>query len=319
MNRTALSARRSVRSALTLPDPVPPPAGDRPQSSPSEQRASPPTERIAVKALIKKASRRLGYEIQRRNRSSPQWPQPDGPAPTDEMLAGPWFYHVLQMANRYYRPRTLRYHRTIYGEDSRLKYIAHFLDVRGQRVLEIGPLEGHHSVILEKMGVRENIAIESRADNLFKCQRIKEKYHLDHTQFLQCDLERLYRGEYVPSFSGPFDLVFCLGVLYHLPDPGRGLEWMRSQSNILFLGTHYCEGNSNIDYSDYSYGGKSYRGHEVVEGGIGDPISGMSRTSLWLCEDDLLRLIQDVGYSRAWVLGKDLQNGWPHITILAEA
>jgi 2-polyprenyl-3-methyl-5-hydroxy-6-metoxy-1,4-benzoquinol methylase len=146
-------------------------------------------------------------------------------------------------------PDILRYHRTIYGDDERLKYIIYFLDVRDQRVLEIGPLEGHHSVILEKMGVRENLAIESRADNLRKCQRIKEKYHLDHTQFLQYNLEDLYRREVIPSFSGPFDLVFCQGVLYHLPDPGRGLEWMRSQASTLFLGTYYCEGNPEARYS----------------------------------------------------------------------
>jgi hypothetical protein len=270
-----------------------------------------------VKALIKKALRALGYEIRRVDPPGAQWPQPDGPAPTDEVLAGPWLYHVLQMANQYYKPTTLRYHRTIYGEDERLKYITYFLDVRNQRVLEIGPLEGHHSVILEKMGVRENIAIESRVDNLQKCQRVKEKYGLEHTHFLQYDLERLYRKECVPSFSGNFDLVFCIGVLYHLPDPGLGLEWMRSQSNTLFLATHYYEGDPT-QLADYSYDGKSYRGYEIAEGGVADVLSGMSPTSLLLPEDDLLRLIFHVGYSRAWVLGKDLQNGHPDITILAE-
>jgi hypothetical protein len=234
------------------------------------------------------------------------------------MLAGPWFYHVLQMSNRYYSPSILRYHRTIYGDDERLKYITYFLDVRDQRVLEIGPLEGHHSVLLEKMGIRENVAIESRVENLCKCQRIKQKYHLDRTQFIQADVERLYRGEDMPSFNGPFDLVFCLGVLYHLQDPGRGLEWMRSQASTLFLGTHYSEGKPKRGDMTYFYDGKSYRGHEVPEGGIADPISGMSPTSVHLYEDDLLRLIRDVGYSRTWVLGKDWQNNSSHITLLAE-
>jgi hypothetical protein len=55
-------------------------------------------------------------------------------------------------------------------------------NVRDQRVLEMGPLEGHHNIILEKMGVRENIALESRVDNLRKCNRIKDKYRLDCTR-----------------------------------------------------------------------------------------------------------------------------------------
>jgi hypothetical protein len=250
----------------------------------------------------------------------------DRPAPTDEVIAGPWISHVLQMVNRNYRPQVLHYHRREI-EDERLKYIAYFLDVRDLRILEIGPLEGYHSVVLEKMGVRENLAIEGRADNLRKCQRIKEKFQLVHTQFLQYDLERLYRGEDIPSFNGPFDLVFCLGVLYHLPDPGRGLEWMRSQSNTLFLGTNYVARNRGLlsvaarerNSIYYTYLGKSYRGQEFAEGGIACPGAGMSPTSVQLYEDDLIRLIQDVGYSRTWVLGKDIHNHVDHITILAEA
>ena len=271
--------------------------------------------RALINRTINKTLGRFNYTI----RKLPEHDDSDDSlARIDEVIGGPWFSHVLQMANRYCHPKVLHYHRGEI-EDERLKYIAYFLDVRDQRILEIGPFEGYHSVVLEKMGVRENIAIESRADNLSKCQRIKEKYHLNHTQFLQYDLERLYRGEEIPSFSGPFDLVFCLGVLYHLPDPGRGLEWMRSQSSTLFVGTHYATPRNRMKSITYSYGGKSYRGQERPEPGIACPIAGMSPTSLWLYEDDLLRLIHDVGYSRIWVLGKDIQNHTDHITLLAEA
>jgi hypothetical protein len=69
----------------------------------------------------------------------------------------------------------------------------------------------------------------------------------------------------------------------------------------------------------YSYNKKVYRGQILVEGGIADPVSGMSPTSIWLYEDDLLRLLQDVGYSRVSVLGKDIQNHSDHITLLAGA
>jgi hypothetical protein len=267
-----------------------------------------------VKALIKKTLASFDYAIHR----LPERDDSNHPVPTDDLVAGPWFSHVLQMANRYYRPNVLHYHRGEI-EDERLKYIAYFLDVRDQRVLEIGPFERYHSVVLEKMGVRENISIESRLENLRKCERIKEKYQLTRTQFLQCDLERLYRGEDIPSFSGEFDLIFCLGVLYHLPDPGSGLKWMRSQSRTLFLGTHYATRRKRLKNITYSYEKKTYRGQILVEGGIADPVSGMSSTSIWLYEDDLLRILQDVGYSRVSVLGKDIQNHSDHITLFAEA
>jgi len=44
----------------------------------------------------------------------------------------------------------------------------------------------------------------------------------------------------------------------------------------------------------------------------------MSPVSVMLYEEDLLSLLREVGYSRISVLGKDLQNDFPHITILAE-
>ena len=44
----------------------------------------------------------------------------------------------------------------------------------------------------------------------------------------------------------------------------------------------------------------------------------MSPISLVPYEADLLKLLRDVGYDRVSVLGHDLQNGSPHITILSE-
>jgi Methyltransferase domain len=156
------------------------------------------------------------------------------------------------------------------------------------------------------MGVRENIAIESREDNLQKCLRIKEKYGLDRTTFLLGNLEDFYNGTKRLTFSERFDLVFCLGVLYHVPDPGKALAWFRSQAKTLFLGTHYPE-QDWAPAALYTYNGSSYRVMEYREGGIADPISGMSPISLVPYEADLLKLLRDVGYDRVSVLGHDLQ------------
>ena len=268
-----------------------------------------------MKTFVKRLVGSIGYEVRK---VSPVWLEADSNSPKDEIISSPWEYHVLQMANRHYRPKVLRYHRSKYGDDLRLKYIAYFLDVRDLSVLELGPFEGHHRVILEKMGVRENIAIESRTDNLQKCLRIKEKYGLNRTTFVQGDLEGLYNGtEHLKQLNRTFDLVFCLGVLYHVPEPGKALEWFRSKAKTLFLGTHYPEPDTPAD-AVYSYKGKSYHVREHREGGIKDPISGMSLISLQPYEADLIKLIHSAGYDQVSVLGKDLQNGAPHITILAE-
>jgi hypothetical protein len=280
-----------------------------------------------MKALVKDALRSFGFEVHRIRRNSKQ----DSEPPKDEVIPGPWISNVLDMANRHYQPKHLRYHRTVYGDDQRLKYIAYFLDVCDQRVLEIGPLEGQHSVLLEKMGARENIAIEAREDNLRKCNRVKEKYGLARTTFLQHDLERLCDGTERPQFEGAFDIVFCLGVLYHLRSPGRALQWFRSRTDTVFLGTHYVD-DPGRPAQKYPFNGKTYRavlqserGHFDADGrwrqdGSGElgALSGTADISALLFEDDLIALIRDCGFSRVHVLGKDLQNQAAHITILAQ-
>lgn len=282
-----------------------------------------------MKALLKSWLARVGYEV-RNVRGLPEdvippWTEPGTPWPTDEVVPGEWATNVLEMATHAHRPPRLEYHRRRSGEDPRIKHCAFFLDLRGARVLELGPYEGYWSVLLEKLGVAANVAVEVRPENLAKCERIKALHCLDRTTFVRQDIEALYRGQVAPAYSGPFDLVFCLGLLYHLPEPAKALKWMRTQAPRLFLGTHYVEPLEARRYlphvlreAEHAEGGKTYRGMEYREGGLADPISGVSSISFWPGEADLLAMLRDAGYGRVEILGKDLLNRMPHITLLAE-
>ena len=101
-----------------------------------------------------------------------------------------------------------------------------------------------------------------------------------------------------------------------MPEPAKALAWFRSQANTLFLGTQYPEPHEH-SAATYTYNGKSYRVKEGAKVAL-RPVSGMSPVSLLPYEADLIAMIKDAGYSRISVLGKDLHNGSPHITILAE-
>lgn len=286
-----------------------------------------------IKKAIKHMLKLVGFKLVRLNSESevgwgaaklPAWIQEPEPI-ADEVIRSGWLYHALQMANRNYRPLQLAYARTPLGEDHRLKYVLYFLDFREKRVLELGPFEGYHSILLEKMGVRETIAVEGRADNFRKCARVKEKYGLDRTTYVLQDIEALVSGSSSPEFSGPFDIVFCCGLLYHLPDPAKALAWFRLQAPVLFLGTHYVEAADIAQYRSptfephrYSSQGRTYNAMLYREGGARDPLSGLSDHSIWVFEADLLQMLRDAGYSKVSVLGKDLQNQTPHISILAE-
>jgi hypothetical protein len=51
---------------------------------------------------------------------------------------------------------------------------------------------------------------------------------------------------------------------------------------------------------------------------LANPVDGMSSSSFCPYEADLIEMLKDAGYSQVSVLGRDLQNHAPHITILAE-
>ena len=109
------------------------------------------------------------------------------------------------------------------------------------------------------------------------------------------NLEDFYNGPKQPPFTGRFDLVFCLGVLYHVPDPGKALAWFRSQAKTLFLGTHYpLQDQDNGPAVAYTYNGNSYRVIETPEP-LADPLAGMSPISLVPYEaQTYLKLLRDI-------------------------
>ena len=285
-----------------------------------------------IKNFVKSLFRKLGLEVHRLPKGQPLWNYPTPPQwmHTGAMLTEPELEDgsfLLQVfGNRVFRSKEITLRRSKYGEDYRLKHIVAALDVRGLRVLELGPYFGHHTFLLDKLGAAGIVAVESRENNVRMCEKLKKQFGLDRATFVLQDVEALVKGE-EPKFSGPFDLVFCMGLLYHLPDPVSALIWFRRQAPSLFLGTHYFEPAEPGRYPSHTYisdavieqNGQRYHGVWLVEGGVGHAPSGMSPRSFVPNEADLLRMVRAAGYSQISVLGRDLQYNTPHITLIAEA
>jgi hypothetical protein len=225
-----------------------------------------------------------------------------------------------QLINRRYSPDALCYRLGQHGEDKRLKYVAAYLDLRGLAVLELGPAYGHHTVLLDKLGATRIVCVESRAENVAACEATKARYGLDSTTIVQQDLEQLCRGDVAAAYEPGFDLVFNAGLLYHLSDPVPALQWCRAQAPQLFLATHYYETDAPAYYPAGAFTALRYRESDAMsyrEGGVVDPLSGMEPTSVWMTEAALVEALQKAGYGRVSVLGRDVHNGFPHLTILA--
>ncbi len=93
--------------------------------------------------------------------------------------------------------------------------------------------EGGFSVELARMGF-DTLGIDARKENLFKANYVKFNTGLDHLRFALDDVRNLER-------YGPFDVVFCTGIVYHLDQPADFLKMLyRQTKQVLVLYSFYA-------------------------------------------------------------------------------
>ncbi len=118
-------------------------------------------------------------------------------------------------------------------EDDRVEWaLGELGDLTGRTVLELGPLEGGHSFMLERAGARVT-AVEAQTRAYLKCLIVKELLGLERVRFLLGDFV-----EYLRATGDEFDLCFASGVLYHTRNPVEVLELVSKVAGRLFLWTH---------------------------------------------------------------------------------
>lgn len=108
--------------------------------------------------------------------------------------------------------------------------------VKGKSVLELGPLEGGHTAMLERHGASSITAVEANQRAFLRCLIVKEILRLDRSHFLCGDFM-----EFLRSNPGKFDVCFASGVLYHLLNPAELIDLAGGVCDSLYLWTHYYE------------------------------------------------------------------------------
>jgi len=173
-------------------------------------------------------------------------------------------------------------------------------------ILELGALEGAHTFMLaERPGVQRVLALEGREANLRKARFVQELLKAKNAEFAQANLEQARLAEF-----GTFDVVFCSGLLYHLPEPWKLIEQFPAVAPAVFIWTQYAAEEEAKDI------GRGLRGKIHVEGGPEEPLSGMSATSIWLTLASLCELLRASGYKQIDIVHDDPNhaNG-PAVTI----
>jgi SAM-dependent methyltransferase len=126
---------------------------------------------------------------------------------------GPWTAHNIRLGSDLYTISDAPS-----GDEVKLRRVTQIVcdlfdgRIDGLRVLDLACLEGMYALELARRGA-EIVAIEGREANLAKARYAAERLGLD-VDWRLGDVRDLSREQH-----GEFDVVLCLGILYHLEAP----------------------------------------------------------------------------------------------------
>lgn len=175
-------------------------------------------------------------------------------------------------------------------------------------VIDLGCGDGGYAIEFARAGY-DVVGVEARQESVDHCDWVRDQLQLDNLRFECADVRHFVTAE------TQFDIVCCLGLLYHLDYP---VDFMckigPATRRLLLLNTHYSEKwDRSPGYAPPEYGLSDLVEHEDVQGRWYIEAPGgrwQSREqmeaaklsswgnvrSFWILHPFLLQLIQDVGF-----------------------
>lgn len=190
-------------------------------------------------------------------------------------------------------------------EDSRTTWaIDQMGGVRGKTVLELGPLEGGHSYMLEKAEAGSVLSIEGNTSAFLRCLIAKEILGLQRVRFICGDFRQFFSTN-----QDPFDVVFASGVLYHMQQPVRLIRDICQRTQQIYFWTHYFDADltarnaplrsrlgpaqrSELDGFSYEFHSYSYNDALNWAGFCG----GSAPMAAWLPRNSILGALRHFGF-----------------------
>jgi len=191
-------------------------------------------------------------------------------------------------------------------DDPRIKWFMEEIGgVTGKSILELGPLEGGHTYLLEKSGAARITAIEANTRSYLKCLVVKELLQLQKAKFLCGDFV-----EYLRQPEKSFEVCLASGVLYHMTNPVELLALLANHcTQYIFLWTHYYDheiiaADPNLihkfsdpisaEYSGFSH--QLYRQEYKTALGWSGFCGGNAPISYWMTRKDILNCLRYFGF-----------------------
>ena len=214
---------------------------------------------------------------------------------------GPWTAHCIHLANGVYtfdHPEM----------DARLRRMVQICSdivqkpLENIRILDLACLEGHFGIEFALQGC-EVLALEGRESNLAKARFVKEVLGLDNLELACEDVRNLNEAHH-----GHFDVVLCLGILYHLDTPDV-MNFMEKISQVctraVIIDTHIslC-GEQSYTWRETAYWGTYCQEHDI------DATPEQKAASVWYSLDNsrafkftrasLCNLLRHVGFTSVY-------------------
>ena len=170
------------------------------------------------------------------------------------------------------------------------------------RVLDLACLEGLYGIEFARHGA-EVVGIEGREANIERARFAKEALALENITFVQDDVRNLSVQKY-----GHFDVVLCLGILYHLdvPDVFHFVQRMSEVcQRVAIIDTHIGISTNK----SYTYEGQNYRGWSYSEHSSGateeERLKSLwasldNEKSFWFSRPSLFNLLLRIGFTSVY-------------------
>ncbi|AXV17219.1 SAM-dependent methyltransferase [Neorhizobium sp. SOG26] len=214
--------------------------------------------------------------------------------------------------------------------DPRIEWaISQYGEIEDKKILEVGPLEGMHTFMLNKWRPKLIDAIEANRICYLRCLVTKQILDLDRATFYLGDAQR-----WLETPRDPYDLTVASGVLYHLADPGGFLRRVSEQTRSLYIWTHYFDDvampDSDIRRTPFtgkietrSVNGYNVRYYERSYQHANESRSfcgGIRDRHYWMHKEDIVGLLQWLGFEHVIIHDDEpAHSGGPCFSIFARA
>jgi hypothetical protein len=187
--------------------------------------------------------------------------------------------------------------------------------VRNAEVLELGPLEGGHTYMLDRAGAKSVIAIEGTKRCFLKCLITKELLGIKSANFLLGDFV-----SWLERDTRRFDVIWATGVLYHMSEPLKLLGLIARRTDRIHIWTHFYPDDFSptkpfsapiVGIRDVEFGGRKIRHFDRSYGGAETTVAycgGVFSGSSWLRRGDILSALELLGFSKVEINFENYDN-----------